>query len=66
MCNLYNHTRAVAAIRSLFPARDVANCVAILEPGSVYPYRLAPVVRHGSEGLELARARWGLRCPYPS
>lgn len=50
------------AMRQLF-ARDLTNRAGNLEPGEVYPDRLAPIIRHGTEGLELVRARWGMPSP---
>lgn len=65
MCNLYNHTRAVDAIRGLFSDLPLTNLAGNLEPGQFYPDQLAPLVRHAEvgEGLELARSRWGLPSP---
>ena len=61
MCNLYNQTNAVDAMRQLFAGLE--NGTGNLEPGSIYPDRLAPIIRHKPEGLELVRARWGMPSP---
>lgn len=64
MCNLYNHTRAVDAMRQLFAPLQLANSAGNLEPGEVYPDRPAPIIRHAAGGdFELARARWGMPSP---
>ncbi|MDF3606357.1 SOS response-associated peptidase [Paracoccus sp. DMF-8] len=60
MCNLYSNTTTQEAIRRLFPLTDL---VGNLEPGRVYPDQLAPIIRHGDDGLELAMSRWGLPSP---
>lgn len=60
MCNLYNNTTTQEAMRRLFPLKDrVGN----LAPGRVYPDQLAPIIRHGGDGLDLAMSRWGLPSP---
>jgi len=61
VCNLYNQTMAVDAMRQLFAGLE--NGTGNLEPGSIYPDRLAPIIRHRPEGLELVRARWGIPSP---
>lgn len=64
MCNNYNMTRAVEALRQMFRDRPWINVAGNLEPGSVYPDQKAAIIRHSAEGgLELARARWGLPSP---
>lgn len=63
MCNLYNHTRAQEAMRRLFPGRPWLDRAGNLQPGEVYPDRLAPIIRAEGEGLVLAMARWGLPSP---
>ena len=61
MCNLYSNTTAQEAMRRLFSGlKDRAGN---LEPGSLYPDQLAPIVRHGDDGLELVKARWGMPTP---
>ena len=61
VCNLYNQTMAVDAMRQLFA--NLENRTGNLEPGEIYPDRLAPIIRHRSEGLELVHARWGMPSP---
>lgn len=64
VCNLYNHTRAVDGMRQMFAPLPLANMAGNLEPGSVYPDRPAPIIRHAAGGgFELARARWGMPSP---
>ena len=63
LCNLYSHTRAVDAIRQLFPDQSFQNNAGNLEGGQVYPDQRAPILRHGGEGRELALVRWGLPSP---
>lgn len=61
VCNLYNQTMAVDAMRQLFAGLD--NYTGNLEPGAVYPDRLAPIIRHKPDGLQLVNARWGMPSP---
>ncbi|GLS86691.1 hypothetical protein GCM10010873_16650 [Cypionkella aquatica] len=62
MCNLYNQTKAVDAMRQLFAG--IENRTGNLEPGSISPNYQAPIIRHMGEGrLELAIARWGMPSP---
>lgn len=61
MCNLYNHTTSAAAMRQLFDGLD--NQAGNLEPGDVYPDRMAPIVTTAAGGHVLRRARWGLPSP---
>jgi putative SOS response-associated peptidase YedK len=61
MCNLYNQTTAAEAMRQLFD--DLHNDAGNIEPGDVYPDRMAPIVTAGSNGHVLHRARWGLPSP---
>lgn len=63
MCNLYTQTRAVDAIRDLFEPKHWENRAGNLEPGDIYPDRLAPLVRIENGALVLDRARWGLPSP---
>jgi len=59
MCNLYSITTNQEAIRALF--RVVNRYVGNLAPMSgVFPDYSAPIVRTGSDGRELATARWGM------
>lgn len=61
MCNLYNQTTAVEAMRRLFDGLD--NLAGNLEPGDIYPDRLAPIITAEGQGHILRRARWGLPSP---
>jgi len=61
MCNLYNQTTAVEAMRRLFDGLD--NLSGNIEPGDIYPDRLAPIVTAVGSGHALRRARWGLPSP---
>lgn len=63
MCNLYTQTTAVDAMRHVFDGLKVADSAGNLAPGQVYPDQLAPIIRHDSDGLALARARWGMPTP---
>lgn len=64
MYNLYSQTRAVNAMRQLFAPLQLANRAGNLEPGEVYPDRLAPIIRNAEGGsFELVRARWGMPSP---
>src|ERR1700722_6661240 len=59
MCNLYSITTNQAAIIALF--RVVNRYVGNLAPmPGVFPDYKAPIVRTGTEGRELATARWGM------
>src|SRR5258707_2970723 len=59
MCNLYSITTNQAAIIALF--RVVNRYVGNLAPmRGVFPDYKAPIVRNGSEGRELATARWAM------
>lgn len=61
MCNLYNHTTAVDAMRHIF--KDLDNQAGNIETGDVYPDRLAPIVTYDGNTHVLRRARWGLPSP---
>lgn len=61
MCNLYNQTRAIDAMRQLFA--DLDNRTGNLEPGDIYPDRFAPIITADAQGHSLQRARWGLPSP---
>lgn len=61
MCNLYNQTTAVEAMRGLF--RDLDNRAGNVEPGDVYPDRLAPIVTREEGAIVLRAGRWGLPSP---
>lgn len=61
MCNLYAQKAGPQAIMKA--ARAARNAAGNLEPGSIYPDYVAPIVR--MEGVEriLTTARWGLPSP---
>ena len=61
MCNLYNQTTAVEAMRGLFSR--IENRAGNIEAGNVYPDRMAPIVTRSEEGHVLRNARWGLPSP---
>uniref|UniRef100_UPI003ADF865D SOS response-associated peptidase n=1 Tax=Paracoccus sp. T5 TaxID=3402161 RepID=UPI003ADF865D len=48
-------------MRQLFAG--LGDRVGNLEGGRIFPDQLAPVIRHGDEGLELVKARWGMPSP---
>jgi len=61
VCNLYNQTTAVEAMRGLF--KRLENRAGNIEPGDVYPDRMAPIITREGEGHVLRDARWGLPSP---
>ncbi|MFC3568427.1 SOS response-associated peptidase [Paracoccus simplex] len=61
MCNLYKTRTTADEVRRTFPARDRTGNAAWQE--DVYPDRLAPIIRHGEDGPEIAQARWGMPTP---
>lgn len=61
MCNLYTSTTAADAMRQIF--RDLENSAGNMEPGDIYPDRMAPIIRGGEAGPVLQMARWGLPSP---
>lgn len=62
MCNLYSITASQQAIREAYGAMvDQTGNLAAL-PG-VFPDQMAPVVRNGPDGRELAMLRWGFPSP---
>lgn len=61
MCNLYNQTTAVEAMRGLF--KGLENRAGNIEPGDIYPDRSAPIITRESDGHVLFSARWGLPSP---
>lgn len=63
ICNLYNQTTTQQAMRQLFNRVPYTDRTGNLEPGSVYPDQMAPIIRHDGGGLELVRARWGMPSP---
>lgn len=62
ICNLYSVTKGQQAIRDAFRVMtDHAGNLPSL-PG-IFPDQMAPVVRHGADGRELAMLRWGFPSP---
>lgn len=61
MCNRYLHTTSAQAMRDLFGALD--NRAGNIEPGDVFPDRMAPIVTAEGAGHVLRQARWGLPSP---
>lgn len=61
MCNLYRTRPSAAEVALWFAARDAAGNHPW--PTDVYPDRMAPIVRHGADGFEIAQARWGMPTP---
>jgi putative SOS response-associated peptidase YedK len=64
MCNLYSVTTNQQAIRALNGIMSENDLVGNLGPlPEVYPNTLAPIVRNGPKGRELAMALWGVPTP---
>lgn len=61
MCNLYASNASQEALRRTFPG--LTDRAGNLAAGSIYPDQLAPIIRHGSDGPELVKARWGMPSP---
>lgn len=61
MCNLYNQTTAVEAMRGLF--KGLENRAGNIEPGDIYPDRSAPIITREGDGHVLHSARWGMPSP---
>ena len=63
MCNLYSMTRSQTAVRELVKAiRDLTGNLPPMT--SIFPNRMAPVVRAGGDGQrELLMMRWGFPPP---
>ena len=62
MCNLYAITKNQAAIRETFRAM-VDRTGNLPSLPAVFPDQMAPVVRQGADGRELAMLRWGFPSP---
>lgn len=64
MCNLFAQTRAADILRqALEQGGSWENRAGNLEPGDIYPDRLAPIITAEGAGHVLRRARWGLPSP---
>jgi putative SOS response-associated peptidase YedK len=61
MCNLYSNTTTQELMRRLFTG--LTDRAGNLAPGLLYPDQLGAIVRHGEDGPELAKARWGMPSP---
>jgi putative SOS response-associated peptidase YedK len=65
MCNLYSQTRAVEAIRRLFPIHD-NRAMRTESRDAIFPGHMAPVVRRAEDGeRELLELSWGFVLPQP-
>ena len=62
MCTLYAVTTGQAAIREVFRAM-VDRTGNLPSLPAVFPDQMAPVVRQGADGRELAMLRWGFPSP---
>ena len=62
MCKLYSVTKGQQAIRDAFRAMvdHTGNLPSLRD---IFPDQMAPVVRHGRNGRELAMLRWGFPSP---
>ena len=63
VCNLYNQTSTQEAMRQLFHGVAFKDRAGNVEAGDHYPDQLAPIIRHGGDGYELVKARWGMPSP---
>lgn len=61
MCNLYRQMTAAQAMRDLFAGLE--NRAGNVEPGDIYPDRMAPIITAEAGGHVLRQARWGLPSP---
>ncbi|MBK4216147.1 SOS response-associated peptidase [Paracoccus caeni] len=61
MCNLYSNTTTQEAMRQV--VKGMTDHAGNLAPGQVYPDQLGAIIRHGDDGLELVKARWGMPSP---
>lgn len=62
MCNLYSVTKGQQAIREAF--RAMTDRIGNLPPlPGIFPDQMAPVIRNGPDGRELAMLRWGFPGP---
>lgn len=62
MCNLYSVTKGQQAIREAF--RAMTDRTGNLPPlPGIFPDQMAPVIRQGADGRELAMLRWGFPSP---
>ena len=64
MCNLYNLTRAVDAMRQVFAPDLLETGGANMAPlTGIYPDMRAPVIVRAGDGFTLETARWGMPTP---
>ena len=61
MCNAYNVTTSVDALRRLF---DVQNSPNLPEYGDIYPGRPTPAIRLDGDARIVAEMRWGFVRPF--
>ena len=62
MCNLYSITSGQQAIRDAYAAMTDRTGNLPPLPG-IFPDQMAPIVRNGADGRELAMLRWGFPSP---
>lgn len=69
MCNLYSQTKSQDAMRHVFDDmlsndEDLIDTSGNLPPmGGIFPDYVAPIIRHGQQGWQLTKARWGMPTP---
>lgn len=69
MCNLYSQTKSQDAMRHVFDdmieeGEAVDDLTGNLPPmAGIFPDYAAPILRHGAQGWQLAKARWGMPTP---
>ncbi|MDG4648740.1 hypothetical protein P6F26_09815 [Roseibacterium sp. SDUM158017] len=63
MCNLHDITTSQEATRQLFPDGSWIDRAGNVEPGDIYPDRLASIVCREGDDMVQRKARWGLPSP---
>lgn len=61
MCNLYSNTTTQEAMRQV--VKGMTDRVGNLAARPIYKDNLGAIIRHGDDGLELVKARWGMPSP---
>lgn len=62
MCNLYSQVKGQAALRASY--RAMVDRTGNLPPlPGIFPDQMAPIIRNGADGRELAMLRWGFPAP---